>query len=307
MLKQLIVLLFVWIGFFVHGARYVNIIFRRLLILVQRLTSTNPIFHICEISIKVMIRFAFIVAVLAAPVHLARGQLSLTQRYYPRVIIPSGITYVVESNDIVIDTLIMDNRGSMQFKSNSTRILVRHAVIGKKCSWDARASGMGLTGSGNNGKNLAIEIRFEKLGQLTIDTRGALGSRGTKGGSGVPGANGSTSGADGGPGGNGGPGGRGGDGGDLTLRYACTGFEPVMERAKRNSLILKYQGGDGGRGGSGGPGGQGGMPVLSRRSDATGTVTETNGVRGLPGATGSIGFSGEKGRDGVLVLEKILN
>lgn len=234
--------------------------------------------------------------------HLAFGQLVLTEPYYSRVVVPDHLTCRIEAESVQIDTLIMEKASTLQFTFAKTRMKVAYAIIGKHCLWDASGAEFG-----GRGKDLDLFIGFEKLGRLTIDTRGGTGMTGAKGkpgSAGMSGTNYGSSAGDGGPGGPGDPGGPGGDGGYLTLVYRAA-FSPVFKVARKNSLVLKCSGGDGGRGGPGGEGGLGGAPVNRQYEGATGRVRETNGVWGAKGPTGPVGYQGKKGADGIVKIERV--
>lgn len=239
---------------------------------------------------------------------LGRDQetLTLVGSYHRRVVVPDHMTLLLSTPDVKIDTLVMDKKSVLKLET-STRLIVGYAVIGKKCMIDGRGQpGIGTRGTGTNGKPLNLTITFQKLGRLTINTSGGTGTIGSAGYSGSEGMSGGTSTSDGGTGGPGGPGGDGGDGGDLTVRYRCLGFTPVLGKAQRNSLILNNSGGSGGGGGRGGSGGPGGRPTRRQYIGSDGkTVTEINGTQGARGAMGPTGEAGDRGRDGVLVVEDI--
>lgn len=231
----------------------------------------------------------------------ALGQLDLSESYYRKLIVPDHMTFRVQVPTLEIDTLIMEKSSKLIFLY-STNINVGHAVIGKNCTWDAR----GEEHSGD-GRHLYITMNLARLGRLTIDTRGGIGAPGRNGEPGAPGTDGSTFGSsagNGGQGGPGGPGGKGGDGGNLTLLYRSS-FTPNFKRGKKNSLVLRNEGGHGGRGGQGGPGGRGGAPVVRQYEGTKGPVKETNGVWGSQGPNGPIGFEGAKGKDGILNVARI--
>jgi hypothetical protein len=237
------------------------------------------------------------------PAHRILGQLVLSESYYPRVVIPDHMTFRVDVPSLQIDTLIMEKASKLTFTFQSTRLKIGYAVIGKNCTWDARASE-----TAGRGQDLDISANFERVGKLIIDTRGGRGVNGKKGNPGAPGTNGSSFGSSAGNGGTGGAGdtgGPGGDGGNLTLVYRAA-FKPVFEPARKNSIVLRYDGGDGGQGGEGGEGGPGSRPVGRQYEGTTGTVKEIDGVRGENGRRGPTGFAGKKGADGILKLEKIL-
>lgn len=234
--------------------------------------------------------------------HFALGQLALKESYYSRVVVPDHLTCTIEVEWVQIDTLIMEKASTLKFTMAKTRMTVAYAIVGKNCLWDASGADYG-----NPGKDLDLIIGFEKLGRLTIDTRGGKGMPGTKGEPGAPGTSGSSYGSsagNGSPGEPGSQGGPGGDAGNLTLVYRSA-FVPVFKNARTNSLVLKYSGGQGGQGGPGGEGGLGGAPVGRQYEGATGRVTEINGVWGAKGPNGPGGYQGKKGADGIAKVERV--
>lgn len=224
--------------------------------------------------------------------------------YYARLVVPKRVELVIENSNIVIDTLIMDNKSSIRFPNRVTYLKVQHAKIGKRCTMNAAGVGEAPGGRGMNGRGLYITMTFETLGSLTIDTRGGTGRLGGNGSRGVDGRNGTLGEANGGPGGPGGNGAPGGDAGDLTFYYSCNGFTPSINEAGEHAIFFKNQGGFGGGGGPGGQGGRGGKATVTRQAVPT-PVIEVNGTNGVSGPAGPMGTTGDRGRDGKLIVEKI--
>lgn len=193
----------------------------------------------------------------------------------------------------------------LKFTRPFTKVVIRYALIGKKCKWPGKGMPAGnYENQSMDGASLDIEISVKELAQLTIDVSGGLGYRGKPGNPGAPGANGQTF-SNGSPGGDGGPGGKGGNGGNVTFKYRTLGEPLVFTKARRNSVLIKVDGGSGGPGGHGGPGGPGGIPT-NRTYMANGrVVTETNGQHGLPGPRGNPGPAGNKGNPGILNIIKL--
>ncbi len=244
-------------------------------------------------------RGIFLLLVLFDPLSSAWAQWKLGPQHR-RVVVPDHLEFVVTESEFIVDTLIMDNRSTLIFEQSFTRVRVGYARIGKNCKWVGRGMPAGnYERQSMNGKSLDIEISFQKLGRLTIDVSGGLGYAGSPGGSGAPGANGQTL-SDGSPGGTGGRGGDGGAGGNITFKYRTHGEPVVFTKARKNSVVIRVDGGAGGHGGIGGPGGPGGMPTQRRYNSNGKEVVENNGQRGLPGPRGNQGEAGEKGTPGIL-------
>lgn len=239
------------------------------------------------------------------PASLSWGQLHV-QGKYKRLIVPNHMEFVVDAPELIVDTLIMDNHSKLRFTCPFTTVVIRHALIGKKCKWLGRGMPAGnYDKEPMDGASLDIEITIRELGQLNIDVSGGLGYTGQAGMPGAPGASGQTF-SGGGRGGDGGPGGDGGSGGNITFRYRALGEPVVFTKAKRNSVIINVDGGSGGRGGTGGPGGPGGIPTgRSYEGSAGKMVYETNGQRGLPGSRGNQGQTGNKGNPGLINIVEL--
>lgn len=232
------------------------------------------------------------------------GQLTAGPRH-KRLVIPDHMEAVVNTTQLIVDTLIMDTKSRIRFTEPFTRVVVKYAIIGKKCKWIATGEPGGEGRS--SGGSLDIEINFKELGRLTIDVRGGIGYSGARGYDGSPGMNGSVGNANGSAGGNGGRGGNGGAGGNVRFQYRSQGESVVFSEEKKNSVVIKVDGGAGGQGGMGGRGGPGGVPT-TRRYNADGKeIVEWNGQRGLPGPNGNRGDSGDKGPAGILTIVSMQN
>jgi hypothetical protein len=243
----------------------------------------------------------FLLLVLLGPPSSAWAQLKLGSQHR-RVVVPDHLEFVVTESEFIVDTLIMDNRSTLIFEQPFTRVRVGYARIGKNCKWVGRGMSAGnYERRSMDGKSLDIEITFQKLGRLTIDVSGGLGHAGSPGRNGAPGANGQTL-SDGSPGGTGGRGGDGGAGGNIIFKYRAQGDPVVFTKARKNSVVIRVDGGSGGPGGRGGAGGPGGIPTQRSYSANGKEVIENNGQRGLPGPQGNQGEAGNKGRPGQLKI-----
>lgn len=206
------------------------------------------------------------------------------QAVLPKLEIKPGKTYhVPEGNILRVDTLIMHDKAVIQFNPGQYGILrAETAYIGNKCLITSKGAD-GKKGKpleqgedGSNGGSLNLILHFERLGQLTIDTRGGSGGDGADGKHGNMGTPDRTvtktrAGADGKPvvelviipgqqgtdGTDATQGGNGGHGGDLSLAYSTAGFIPIFNKTSRNEhsiIILNTAGSQGnpGRPGKGG-------------------------------------------------------
>ncbi|MFD2245881.1 hypothetical protein [Pontibacter ruber] len=163
----------------------------------------------------------------------------------PRLELQAGEVYQVgPKNTLVVDTLILHDKATIRFAPGTTGMLgVKVAYVGNNCTITSKGAD-GAHGNreaagadGENGGNLDIDIHFEALGSLVIDTRGGSGGKGYTGKPGskprtyttshqVTDSSGKTytvhktdqvsTGTNGEAGT---PGGAGGDGGNLTLSY----------------------------------------------------------------------------------------
>lgn len=181
----------------------------------------------------------------------------------PKLVIAKGETYTVGlDNTLLVDTLVMHDKASIVFSSDTLGILkAKVALIGNKCVISAKGNdgqhalpvtrGENRTvfanknlynqqnGSpGQHGGDLFLYLHLEKLGSLTVDTRGGRGGDGwrdtnidqstpeSKGGSAVHSTGFVRS----------EPGHSGGNGGAINLIYSTKNFIPVFNNAK-----AKYQ------------------------------------------------------------------
>lgn len=207
------------------------------------------------------------------------GQITIDKPYYARLIVADRDYAQLIRGDVVIDTLIMEDNSSLRFMVPYVSLRVNHAIIRKNVEWLGKGTTRdGKGGSGTPGVHLALEVVFQELGRLLINTSGGSGSNGENGRSGGYNLH-------------GGKGGDGGDGGNIHLRYRCNGFTPIFvdgkkSKAKTETIVFKYQAGSGGLGGGG----------------ATRHTVDNNG--GIE-ATGRPGDMGDKGKDGVLTVEEM--
>ncbi|GAB3200428.1 hypothetical protein ABID22_003596 [Pontibacter aydingkolensis] len=213
------------------------------------------------------------------------------QSIIPKLEIKKNQVYIADStNTIRVDTLIMHDKATIQFDPGKYGVLeARVAIIGDKCIVSSKGKdgkrSVGTVGrstgpdpgeDGENGGNLSIALHLEKLGKLTIDTRGGDGGPGINGVNGktgtpdrretqtykdasgklqtvtvtVPGETG-TDGSDATRGGN------GGHGGNLMFMYSTNGLIPVFNHSQRNtnSIVILSTGGRNGSNGEPGKGG----------------------------------------------------
>jgi hypothetical protein len=205
------------------------------------------------------------------------------QMHYAKLEIKEKEVFIVgPGNMLTVDTLIMHDRSTIKFSSDTPGVLKANvAIVGSKCEISSRG-GNGLDSElkkrgtrGRNGGDLDITMHFDKLKSLTIDTRGGTGGDGLDGKNGkngikdrqekkiikgpkgedivtyelIPGTRGTdgTNATTGLPGGN---------GGNISFTYSTNKFIPVFNHAKaRNSITLLHTVGDAGRDGTPGKGG----------------------------------------------------
>lgn len=205
-----------------------------------------------------------------------------TNKYTKLEIKHNEVFEVGLTNMLLADTLIMHDKATIKFSSETAGILqANHAIVGEKCTISSRgANGINSNSktngtAGQDGGDLDISLYFAQLGSLTIDTQGGRGGDGKKGRNGasgeaermeekeVRGADGKTSkvivvipaksgtnGSDATTGLN------GGNGGDIYLTYSTKNFIPVFNNSKaRNSIILIHTAGNSGKNGEPGKGG----------------------------------------------------
>jgi len=213
--------------------------------------------------------------------------------HYASLRIPKKKVFMVQTDSLYVDTLIMEDKSVVMF-SQPTRLIVENAFIGNDCKLSsAGADGRSEGISGADGHTLWLVITFSSLGSLIIDTHGGNGARGAIGSGGGSVQGGAVVG-----GGAGGPGGDAGNGGDLTLFYSAVGFIPVFNESRNHSIRLIYHGGKAGGGGMGGPGS---VTMItdpsSGRSYACSSCPK--------GPSGPRGTTGSSGLDGTLRFERI--
>ncbi|NEM98116.1 hypothetical protein [Pontibacter burrus] len=210
--------------------------------------------------------------------------------------------YIVgPENSLIVDTLIMQDKATIRFSPEKAGILnADMAIIGENCTISSKgADGLDanekISGSaGQNGGDLKITIHFDKVGSLTIDTRGGQGGNGLQGKNGAKGIkeyskvsfikepDGKTIrvvenspeqlGTDGT---NATTGFNGGNGGDIELEYSTNNFIPIFNNSKgKNNIFIVTKGGIYGRDGKPGKGG------IGKRD---GKLIQTNKVKSVDG------------------------
>lgn len=168
------------------------------------------------------------------------AQLLLDQGSYTKVIVPKGVQAFVAIVDIRIDTLVMEDKSSMEFSFPLHSMLVKQAYLHGSVSW----KGVGRPGidagtRGAHGVDLTLHIDFYELGRLVIDTRGGAGANGVSPKARRGYVNISSP----------GNGGKGGNGGTIRLSYRCQGFTPRFDKGSKEAIHFKVKGGPGGMGG----------------------------------------------------------
>jgi hypothetical protein len=231
----------------------------------------------------------------------------------PKLVVAKGETYTVgPGNTLAVDTLIMHDKATIVFAPETLGVLHANvAIIGDKCTIsskgkDGESSTVGIAPNrqqmrenltnrgktllngevinadpmdngtrGQDGGNLEINLHFESLGGLTIDSRGGRGGNGTNGKNGnkgtpdrhhekkVLGAKGQyvtevfvTPGKKGTDGSDATAGIAGGNGGNIDFTYSTNNFIPVFNNSKsKNRISLLHTAGNTGRDGTPGIGG----------------------------------------------------
>lgn len=188
--------------------------------------------------------------------------------------------YIVgPENSLIVDTLIMHDKATIQFSPEQAGVLKANvSYIGNKCIITSRgANGThsthnALGTAGQHGGNLAVTLNLQKLGSLTIDSRGGKGGNGSTvsrdldikgfGEKETKKSDGRTSKeittiptgfirrsveddrSDATTGLN------GGNGGNIEFTYSTTGFIPVFNNAKaKHSITLLHMAGEAGKNG----------------------------------------------------------
>lgn len=107
---------------------------------------------------------------------------------HSKLIISKNQKYVVGPENVLhVDTLVMEDKATIEFSPETTGTLKANvAIVGNKCTITSRgANGLNsdsqaLGTAGQNGGDLDIALHFDKLGSLSIDTRGGRGGNGGK-------------------------------------------------------------------------------------------------------------------------------
>ncbi len=225
--------------------------------------------------------YLFIILLLLGPASLsAQKKIGKTNtnkikwQNIPRLVVPPGQTFQLESNFVQIETLIMHPSSGLSLPQGDNVIIVGHANIGPRAR---------ITGRGKNGVNGQNGRSGEPAARLPGVRDGSKGTDGRNGGN-APnlklylgtinnGANLNVNLT----GGNGGNGGNGGDGGTHTIRCGD---------------IKKVKGTNGGDGGESGGGGRAGVLTL-----VLGNEIERKSItyQSIAGRTGSPGHGGRPG------------
>ncbi|MEJ8756137.1 hypothetical protein WG947_03955 [Pontibacter sp. H259] len=214
------------------------------------------------------------------------GAFAQTNTYSKLEIKKNEVFKVGPTNMLLVDTLIMHDKATIQFSPEVKGILQSNvAYVGNNCTVTSRGlNGINYTSKtmgtpGQDGGSLDIILHFERLGKLTIDTRGGRGGDGMKGKDGAKGApdrieERSVVGPDGkyttvrvvipaqlgSDGTSATTGFTGGNGGDVQLSYSTNDFIPVFNNAEaKNGILLLTTAGAYGRDGQPGRGGLGRM------------------------------------------------
>lgn len=220
--------------------------------------------------------------ILASLFFLSSG-LSAQDKKIPKLVVEKGQTYVVgPENMLFVDTLILEDKATIQFAPERQGVLETNVVIvGKNCLITSRGTN-GNPGKNNepgtdgeNGGDLSLVLRLKELKSLTIDTRGGNGGKGMNGSNGQQGTpeqyvtrvvkdpNGKTvtitdliPGQPGTDGGNATMGGGGGNGGNVMLLYSTDGFIPIFNHGRhKNNITILHTAGTQGKSGEPGKGG----------------------------------------------------
>ena len=249
------------------------------------------------------------------------------------LILKSGETFVIKEkhSELTLRRLELGANSKIEFDSGVTQWKVKadQAVIAKGVVIDAQgASGKNANGlegvslpvaqdcqngaqgrKGNSGENglpgveIHLQLGLQRLGDLTIDTRGGQGGAGGVGGQG--GDAGPLKRCDkkkGGIGGDGGSGGAGGSAGYVTVEYwsvSETVIGSSIDNLKEKIKVLA-SGGLGGLGGAGGKGGQGSEAQYIKKRTLTGNRAWV--AAGEAGEEGKIGTDGLAGKNGLVAI-----
>jgi hypothetical protein len=213
-------------------------------------------------------------------------------KYFSRIAVETGDTVYVETDTLLVDTLVMRNGSILKFLYKTCVIGISHAFIEDGCIFD----GKGVDGangtqhdynaqSGEDGKDLTVSIRFEELGSLKIATTGGNGGFGVDGQSSLYASE---------NGENGGNGGSGGRGGHVNLYYLSPHFIVAFGPGRKHAVTFDSSGGEGGLGGKGGSVGVSNFvqktPIGSLIAGNTAGVKGRDGAAGVKGKNGFLRF-----------------
>ncbi|GAB3369102.1 hypothetical protein GCM10027567_01060 [Spongiibacter taiwanensis] len=241
--------------------------------------------------------------------------------------IGAGESYLVskDSAQLVIDHLEIGDAAHIRFAPGvaAWRVQAKTASIGDGVVIDGRgemgAAGVGgvsasdcanqISGQagahgapGGDGVSMRLQLGLQSLGSLKIISSGGAGGAGGSGGDGADNRD-DCAGEKGGDGGAGGDGGPGGNAGDVTVLYRVLGgkLEP-LDVAQR--IKIEANAGAGGNGGRGGSGGSGSGGYYITKKTLTGSRQWVSG--GESGLSGSVGQSGEPGREGGVMVDSLM-
>ncbi|RAU81618.1 hypothetical protein [Pontibacter arcticus] len=203
---------------------------------------------------------------------------SQAQQVLSKLEIKAKEVYTVNPDNILlVDTLIMHDKAVIQFNAGTPAFVgVNTAFVSRDCKFMLKGKNGLLKENdpesleGKDGSSIEIDIHFEKLGSLFVDTRGGNGAKGVDGNYEVQSTK--KTDADGSfkslapakAAVAGGKGGKGGQGGNVSFAYSSNGFIPRFNQyRKQHAIIIVTQGGKGGKPGNmgkfegpGGPNGQ---------------------------------------------------
>jgi hypothetical protein len=226
-------------------------------------------------------------------------------KYFSKIVVEEGDSMFVETDTLLVDTLIMRNRAKLGFMFKCV-LGISHAFIGNRCQFNAAgtdgANGNKLNRAGQpggDGRDLRISIRFDVLGNLTILANGGKGGFGLEGQNSL---NAYESGEDGARGGD------GGRGGNVDLFYLSPKFMVVVHEQSKQKHYVEQKGDtifyleqrrhavffnvDGGLPGRGGKGGDLASPYTVSTPVGLLVGRSREATKGRQGASGSLGESG---------------
>jgi hypothetical protein len=224
----------------------------------------------------------------------------ISKHYYPKIVVPDGQEYLVQTDSLYLDTLILGDNSKLKFLYARTKMIVENAFAGDNCLWDAagKNGANGTSGSldgehGEDGKNLVLVIVFRELKHLLIRTDGGAGGNGFHASTGRSMSV------------NGGNAGDGGDGGLLELHYSSVGFLPRFNEKSEHSISFCYTGGNAGHLGFGKKDVKRAQPAVEKEyyhSPGGKSVRAEISVASEP--SGTNGHSGSPGSEGQLILKR---